>query len=99
MIGPVRSYKDIYVADCGSTFPNRTEGLAHEASCPACGAARWKSQSEDVPQLASPCCGAPIDFERCETIAHPDRPPYDVYFDWCTKCEKPIQWRAAQGVS
>lgn len=36
MIGPLNSYQDVYVAECGEPFRSRREGQAHENTCHAC---------------------------------------------------------------
>lgn len=39
MIGPVRSYEEIYVALCGRQFVNWSLGRQHEVDCLNCNAA------------------------------------------------------------
>ena len=36
MIGPVRSYQQIYVAACGQDFPDGSIGRKHESECCEC---------------------------------------------------------------
>jgi hypothetical protein len=36
VIGPLRSYQDVYVAACGDQFVSHQLGIQHERECQAC---------------------------------------------------------------
>ena len=46
MIGPVKSYQDIFTAACGEPFHSRASGLRHEKTCPNCHDAENSSAAE-----------------------------------------------------
>ncbi len=47
VIGPLRSYQDVYVAACGQPFMNRSAGVQHEKHCEACGEAIGEANQSD----------------------------------------------------
>jgi len=67
MIGPLRSYQDVYVAVCGQQFVTHRAGIKHERECEDCKSGQKPYQDADICGF----CGEP----GADKMPHPVRWP------------------------